>query len=241
MGGAIFSINALWAQVFPFVTLALYKKEIEGNDDIKEALTKFLLISLISWFVLTVIFLVKIDISYLGTFFSRVTGPAYVAERAKRRAAKRKRSENYCYLCFVTPRWSLIVLLSLSWLTLFTTNNRYTGRLFLLADDDYSKFDAVFKNNLRYTKELHDDVKEWLADNVARFSGKPCFRPHLDPKSFLPHGTELLGQSIKDQQRVFNIILSEKNVAMGGYANGFDRETDERTLNDWNGAVRLVP
>ena len=68
----MFKILTLSTQIFPFVALQLYE---EGDENVKDEITWFLIGSLASWLLLNVIFLRTIDLKYLKTFFSRKTAP----------------------------------------------------------------------------------------------------------------------------------------------------------------------
>ena len=71
-GGLAFSLNTIWAQIFPFVALVLYDGERE--------ITTTLVISLCSWILLNIVLFCTIDMSYLNTFFSTKTKAQYACE-----------------------------------------------------------------------------------------------------------------------------------------------------------------
>jgi len=50
------------------------------------------------------------------------------------------------------------------------------------------KFDAIFTNNLRYTRSIHADVKAWVAMNIDQWVAKtpPWFHIERIPDEFLP-------------------------------------------------------
>jgi len=73
MGGIAFSVNMVWAQIFPFVALQLY----EGDT---ELLTTFLIGSFCLWFVANAVFFSTIDLSYIDTFFGTKTAAQYTTE-----------------------------------------------------------------------------------------------------------------------------------------------------------------
>jgi len=75
LGGAAFSLNVVWSQVFPFVALQLYDG-VESKDNIMSFLTA----SLAVWLVLMVAFICTADLKYLSTFFSAKTAPEYTCE-----------------------------------------------------------------------------------------------------------------------------------------------------------------
>jgi len=85
MGGLMFSLNMLWAQVFPFISLYL----VDDNESTlggrtREEMLLVLIGIFILWLVLTIIFFCTIDISYIGTFFGTKTGPQYTVELFER-------------------------------------------------------------------------------------------------------------------------------------------------------------
>ena len=47
------------------------------------------------------------------------------------------------------------------------TAPQYTCMLYTTAGDDFAvKFDAIFSNRIEYSKSVHSEVKEWVANNV---------------------------------------------------------------------------
>ena len=78
MGGLAFSINMVWAQIFPFVAIQLH----EGNalGDQKDLISAFLAGGLVLWLVLNIVFFCTIDLNYLKTFFGTLTGAEYTCE-----------------------------------------------------------------------------------------------------------------------------------------------------------------
>ena len=81
MGGLMFSLSMLWAQVFPFI--ALYLVDDNGSNlggRTRREMLSFLIGIFILWLVLTITFFCTIDISYIGTFFGTKAGPQYTVE-----------------------------------------------------------------------------------------------------------------------------------------------------------------
>ena len=77
MGGLVFSLSILWANVFPFVARHI----VEGETSSASADIFFLLLGNFTiWLVLTIIFFCTIDVSYIMTFFSTASGPEYTVE-----------------------------------------------------------------------------------------------------------------------------------------------------------------
>jgi len=166
LGGFYFSMSMLWAQVFPFVALYLYKNadgiadntndhndlyfdnntdgltdNINNHDDLGEKLQLLLICSFVVWLMLNVAFFCTIDLNYIFTFFSIERGPAWVARRFKEEGAK-----------------------------------------------DFQKFDIIFDTNLDYSEPVHGEVKEWIAANIVEWRAeKPeWFVVEMIPDDFLP-------------------------------------------------------
>ena len=82
MGGLMFSVSMLWAQVFPFVALKLVD-ESESSPfagRMRDAIYLFLSGSCVLWIVLNITFFCTIDLSYLKTFFGTKTAPQYTVQ-----------------------------------------------------------------------------------------------------------------------------------------------------------------
>ena len=69
----------IWAQVTPFVALALYKEEDKRAN--KEDIFSFLLCCVGAWLIMNVFFFCSIDLSYINTFFGVKTASQYTIER----------------------------------------------------------------------------------------------------------------------------------------------------------------
>ena len=76
MGGLGYSLNIVWAQVFPFVALQLF----DGDETVKDTLTVFLAASFTLWLLFNVAFFCTIDLEYLNTFFGTKTAQQYTCE-----------------------------------------------------------------------------------------------------------------------------------------------------------------
>ena len=61
--------------------------------------------------------------------------------------------------------------------------------LFQESQEDFQRFDAAFSNRISYTKKIHIEVKEWVADNIARWEEekKEWFIIELIPDELLPN------------------------------------------------------
>jgi len=69
-----------------------------------------------------------------------------------------------------------------------TTAPQYTCELFLTSQEDSAKFRAAFKNRTSYTRAVHGEVKEWVANNIDDWIiEKPAwFRIEKIEDEFLP-------------------------------------------------------
>jgi len=68
------------------------------------------------------------------------------------------------------------------------TASQYTVNLYHETNEDSLKFVAVFNNRLSYTTAINEDVKEWIASNIARWKeeGEPWFKIEMIPDDYLP-------------------------------------------------------
>jgi len=56
------------------------------------------------------------------------------------------------------------------------TGPQYSVELFETGNEDYLKRDAIFTVREDYTKSIHNEVREWVASNIARWKeDKPDF------------------------------------------------------------------
>jgi len=81
--------------------------------------------------------------------------------------------------------------IDLSYLNTFfgsKTAPQYTCELYLTSKDDSQKFDAIFTNQIQYTKTIHEEVKEWVAENIDQWrSDQPdWFKIAMIPDELLP-------------------------------------------------------
>jgi len=63
--------------------------------------------------------------------------------------------------------------------------------LYKRAESDEQKFDAIFTNRLQFTKEIHLEVKVWVAENIDEWrrgegGGLDWFNIEIIPDDFLP-------------------------------------------------------
>jgi len=60
--------------------------------------------------------------------------------------------------------------------------------LFLNSTQDSSKFRAAFKNKKSFTKEIHGQVVEWVANNLERWQedNQPWFKIEMIDDDMLP-------------------------------------------------------
>ena len=98
--------------------------------------------------------------------------------------------------------------IDLSYLNTFfgaKTAAQYTSELFLTSQADYQKWDAIFTNRLSYSKDAHEDFKEWVAANVTRWKaeGEDWFNIEMIDDKFLPEGVlEAEGGARRRRSRV---------------------------------------
>jgi len=81
--------------------------------------------------------------------------------------------------------------INLSYLNTFfgtKTAPEYTCELYLTSKEDSQKFDAVFSNQIQYTKSIHGEVKEWVAENIDQWrrNQPDWFKIELIPDEYLP-------------------------------------------------------
>ena len=81
--------------------------------------------------------------------------------------------------------------IELSYLNTFfgtKTAPQYTCELYITSKDDFQRFDAVFSNRIQYTKSIHGEVKEWVAENIDQWRrDQPnWFKIEMIPDEFLP-------------------------------------------------------
>jgi len=81
--------------------------------------------------------------------------------------------------------------IDLSYLNTFfgsMTAAQYTCELYITSKDDFQRFDAVFSNRIQYTKSIHGEVKEWVAENIDQWrSDQPnWFNIAMIPDELLP-------------------------------------------------------
>jgi len=68
------------------------------------------------------------------------------------------------------------------------TAPQYTVELYETATDDSLKWNAAFANRFSFTKKIHVQVRQWVADNVVRWQReKPdWFKIEMIPDDMLP-------------------------------------------------------
>jgi len=81
--------------------------------------------------------------------------------------------------------------IDLSYLNTFfgrKTAPQYTCELFFTSQDDFQKFDAIFTNRIQYTKSIHEEVKEWVAENIDQWrrNQPDWFNIEMIPDEYLP-------------------------------------------------------
>jgi len=81
--------------------------------------------------------------------------------------------------------------IDLSYLNTFfgtKTAPQYTCELYLTSKYDSQKFDAIFTNQIQYTKSIHGEVKEWVAANIDQWrrDEPEWFKIAMIPDELLP-------------------------------------------------------
>jgi len=68
------------------------------------------------------------------------------------------------------------------------TAPQYTCELFMTSQEDHQRFRAAFKNRFEYTKSIHEEVKEWVAENIDQWRrDQPnWFKIEMIPDELLP-------------------------------------------------------
>jgi len=98
--------------------------------------------------------------------------------------------------------------IDLSYLNTFfgtKTASQYTCELFLTSKEDSQKFRAVFKNRIEYTKSIHGEMKDWVADNIDQWrrENPDWFNIEMIPDEFLPEDVfEAEGGAERKRSRV---------------------------------------
>ena len=122
------------------------------------------------------------------------------------------------FLAFAFFLWLLLNIIffctiDLKYLNTFfgtMTGSKYTCNLFLMAQDDHKKFDAVFTNRIEYTKKIHCEVKEWVAENIDQWrrDQPDWFKIEMIPDFLLPENVfEIEGGSAR--KRSSSVSLRE--------------------------------
>ena len=81
--------------------------------------------------------------------------------------------------------------IDLSYLKTFFTRKtapQYTCELFLTSEEESAKFRAAFKSRSSFTKEIRDDVKEWVSLNIDGWKEdhESWFKIEMIPDDMLP-------------------------------------------------------
>jgi len=100
------------------------------------------------------------------------------------------------------------------------TAPQYTCMLSNTSKEDSAKFDAIFSTRLSFSTNVHEDVKDWVAANVARWNaeGDDWFKIEMIPDEFLPK--EVLEAEGGAQRRRNSVSVRETL--------GFEENVDER-------------
>ena len=81
--------------------------------------------------------------------------------------------------------------IDLSYLNTFfgtKTASQYLCELYLTSKDDHQRFRAVFKHRIKYTTSIHEEVIEWVGENIDEWKREKPDWFNIDkiPDGFLP-------------------------------------------------------
>jgi len=96
-----------------------------------------------------------------------------------------------CFSLWLMLNLAFFCTIDLSYLgTFFGTKTapQYTCEYFTTSIEDFQRWDAVFENRIEYTQTIHDEVRTWVADNVARWKveSPSFFKIEMIPDKLLP-------------------------------------------------------
>jgi len=68
------------------------------------------------------------------------------------------------------------------------TAPQYTCEYFQTSTEDFQRWDAVFENRISYTKAIHEEVKQWIANSITQWMNeKPAwFKIEMIADKLLP-------------------------------------------------------
>ena len=80
---------------------------------------------------------------------------------------------------------------------------QYTTELFLVNTEDSAKFRAAFKNRASYTKQIRDEIKEWVKENLARWKveKQDWFKIGSIPDNMIPDEYVLSADEVEIRKR----------------------------------------
>ena len=96
-----------------------------------------------------------------------------------------------CFSLWLVVNIIFFCTIDLSYLNTFfgtKTAPQYTCELYLTGKEDFQKFDAIFTNRIQYTKNIHEEVKEWVAENLGEWRRErpDWFNIEMIPDELLP-------------------------------------------------------
>ena len=114
------------------------------------------------------------------------------------------------FVLWLTLNLMFFLTIDLSYAKTFftrTTAPQYTCTLFLTSKEDSAKFRAAFKNRTSYTRAVHGEVKEWVANNIDDWiAEKPTwFRIEKIDDEFLPVAVYEAEGGIKRKKHVIEL------------------------------------
>jgi len=125
--------------------------------------------------------------------------------------------------------------------TFFWTKSapQYTCELFSKSKEDWTKFRAVFENRTSYAKNIHREVKEWVANNINRWKEEKqdWFKIEMIPDDLLSRDVlEAVGGA--KRRRVLQMKLLEQNARRGRPGKRSRRRSTTRRARTLRESVR---
>jgi len=118
------------------------------------------------------------------------------------------------FILWLLLNFVFFCLIDLSYLNTFfgtQTAPQYACELFLTSSEDQIKFKTAFKKNLRLTKSINKEVKEWVTANIERWKAEkePWFVVEYITDEFLPAAAFEAEGGTNRQRRRSSVSLRE--------------------------------
>jgi len=105
----------------------------------------------------------------------------------------------------------------------------YTVELYKTGNTDEQMFNAAFTNRLNYIKLIHEEVKQWVADNIERWKeeGEEWFEIDMIPDQMMPSNLSIKRRisratSFRESLGITNAPAAAKYSAKDGARNNDD-------------------